>query len=211
MQEELRKKNAIKNSDQTTAQGSLAKKSHAQESAPSKRISVAERRQVIIRAALAEFAKNGFSGSSTLQIAANSGISQAYLFRLFPTKLSLFQGCIHYSFDLVKNEFAKAIINQGGQEALEAIGATYLKYLLDKDLLGSQLQAYALGSEPEIGPLVRSRYCDLWDFIKASTGASNVQMVDIFSKGMLLTVLAGMQMFEEEPEWITANEIISLP
>src|SRR5436190_917530 len=49
-----------------------------------------ERRETILEAAERIFAARGLHGTPTLEIAKAAGISQAYLFRLFPTKAELF-------------------------------------------------------------------------------------------------------------------------
>ena len=48
------------------------------------------RRASILRAAIVEFARSGYAGTSTEAIAARAGISQPYIFRLFGTKKDLF-------------------------------------------------------------------------------------------------------------------------
>jgi len=50
----------------------------------------AERREMVLEAAMAEFAVHGLAGTSTEDVARRAGISQPYLFRLFPTKKALF-------------------------------------------------------------------------------------------------------------------------
>ncbi|MFD5148334.1 helix-turn-helix domain-containing protein, partial [Streptomyces sp. NPDC058401] len=55
------------------------------------RLSADERRETVLRAAIAEFATGGYHGTSTETIARRVGVSQPYLFRLFPTKRALFQ------------------------------------------------------------------------------------------------------------------------
>jgi AcrR family transcriptional regulator len=54
------------------------------------RITAGERRERVLEAALTAFAAGGLDGTSTQDIARRAGISQAYLFRLFPTKKALF-------------------------------------------------------------------------------------------------------------------------
>ena len=49
-----------------------------------------ERREMVLEAAVAEFAARGLAGTSTEDVARRAGISQPYLFRLFPTKKALF-------------------------------------------------------------------------------------------------------------------------
>src|SRR6201984_1320402 len=54
------------------------------------RMPAAERREMVLEAAVAEFAARGLAGTSTEDVARPAGISQPYLFRLFPTKKALF-------------------------------------------------------------------------------------------------------------------------
>ena len=54
------------------------------------RQTAAERREAVLVAAQAAFARRGLHGTSTEEIAAAAGISQPYLFRLFGTKKRLF-------------------------------------------------------------------------------------------------------------------------
>lgn len=54
------------------------------------RMSAEERRESVIRAATAEFARGGYHGTSTEVIAKRVGVSQPYLFRLFPGKKAIF-------------------------------------------------------------------------------------------------------------------------
>ena len=49
----------------------------------------------VLQAAMREFARRGYYGTPTTDIAKGAGISQAYLFRLFPTKEELFVACLH--------------------------------------------------------------------------------------------------------------------
>ena len=58
-------------------------------------MSAEERRELVLEAAIAEFAARGLAGTSTEDVARSAGISQPYLFRLFPTKKALFLSLIH--------------------------------------------------------------------------------------------------------------------
>jgi TetR/AcrR family transcriptional regulator, transcriptional repressor of aconitase len=49
-----------------------------------------ERRKAIVAAALPLFAKRGFVGTTTREIAAAAGVSEALVFRHFPTKAALY-------------------------------------------------------------------------------------------------------------------------
>src|SRR5438270_5298896 len=57
---------------------------------PSVRLSSGERRAAIIRAVRRVFAEKGFVGATTRALADAAGVSEALLFKHFPTKEALF-------------------------------------------------------------------------------------------------------------------------
>ncbi len=59
-----------------------------------RRRSAADRRQQILREAMRCFASNGFRGTTTREIAAAVGITEAALYRYFPSKQSLYDAII---------------------------------------------------------------------------------------------------------------------
>ena len=54
------------------------------------RMPAEQRRELVLGEAMAVFAAHGYAGTSTEEVARRAGISQPYLFRLFPTKKALF-------------------------------------------------------------------------------------------------------------------------
>src|ERR1700716_4551625 len=67
-----------------------------------------ERRSEVLQAAVAEFAIHGLHGTSTEMIAKRTGISQPYIFRLFPSKKDLFLAAVDQCFDRVEAAFRNA-------------------------------------------------------------------------------------------------------
>ncbi|MEU1275357.1 TetR/AcrR family transcriptional regulator [Streptomyces sp. NPDC005799] len=63
------------------------------------RISAQEGREAVIRAAIAEFARTGYHGTSTAAIANRVGVTQPYVFRLFPDKRAIFVAALVRSMD----------------------------------------------------------------------------------------------------------------
>src|SRR3954469_17487960 len=88
-----------------------------------------ERRESVLRAALPEFAAGGLTGTSTEAIARRAGISQPYLFRLYPTKKALFLAAVSRGFQRVGQTFEAAADGQTGDDALLAMGAAYVDLL----------------------------------------------------------------------------------
>jgi AcrR family transcriptional regulator len=70
---------------------------HAPQSIPARRVkrpSAGERREAILREGLRCFAAHGFSGTTTREVAAGVGITEAALYRYFPSKESLYSAII---------------------------------------------------------------------------------------------------------------------
>src|ERR1700712_5066391 len=102
-----------------------------------------ERREDVLEAALIEFAAGGLDGTSTDGIARRAGISQPYLFRLYPTKKALFVAAVERTFERCTKTMRTAAEGLSGEEAKEALAAAYLDLLRDKTFLQVQLHAYA--------------------------------------------------------------------
>ena len=61
-----------------------------------KRMTLQQRREQIVRDAMALFARHGFAGTTTQEIARHAGISEALLFRVFKDKKSLYSAIIDH-------------------------------------------------------------------------------------------------------------------
>src|SRR3954471_12845751 len=96
------------------------------------RVPAAERREQVVAIALRHFAEGGFNGTSTEAIAAEVGVSQPYLFRLFRTKRELFLACCAVSNDRVRAAFRKAAAAAPEGEKLTAMGGAYMDLLADR-------------------------------------------------------------------------------
>src|SRR5690242_4181724 len=99
------------------------------------RMPAAERREMVLEAAMAEFAVHGLAGTSTEDVARGAGISQPYLFRLFPTKKALFLALVDRCFQRVQDTFTAAAGDLTGDDALAAMADSYTRLLDDRTLL----------------------------------------------------------------------------
>jgi len=68
-----------------------------------------ERRKAIVEAAVPLFARNGFSGTTTRELAAAAGVSEALLFRHFPSKQSVFLELLKQWLEGLDREMGKAM------------------------------------------------------------------------------------------------------
>jgi AcrR family transcriptional regulator len=170
--------------------------------AVTERKSAEERREQILEAALVEFAAHGLVGGSTEAIARAAGISQPYVFRLFGTKKELFiatiERCMHGTLEM----FRTATAGLKGEEALHAIGEAYAERLAtDPTYLHSQMQAYAASHDPQIREVVRAGYGELVEFVERVSGQPSERVSRFFAKGMLLNVMASMDLLGADEGW----------
>jgi AcrR family transcriptional regulator len=170
--------------------------------AVSQRKSAVERREEILEAALHEFAAHGLDGGSTEAIAKAAGISQPYVFRLFGTKKQLFMASVERCLRGTLEMFHTASAGLTGDEALEAIGEAYMERLVtDPVYLHAQMQSYAACDDPEIREVVRRGFGDLVEYAERVSGRSNEQVAHFFAKGMLLNVMASMDLLQADAGW----------
>ncbi len=165
------------------------------------RMSASQRRESVLEAAVIEFAARGLEGTSTEDVARRAGISQPYLFRLFPTKKALFLALIDRCFRRVEETFTAAAEGRAGEEALTAMGDAYGQLLADRTLLLLQLQSYAACEDPEIRAVTRAGFKELWLLTERVTGMRTDQIVPFFAMGMLLNVAAAMDLPSVDEHW----------
>src|SRR6201996_4436938 len=96
------------------------------------RMPATERREMVLEGAVVEFAVHGLAGTSTEVVARRPGISQPYLFRLFPTKKTLFLALVERCFRRIEDAFTTAAGDLAGDEALTAMADEYTRLLDDR-------------------------------------------------------------------------------
>ena len=166
------------------------------------RKSATERRDEILEAALVEFAAHGLDGGSTEAIAKAVGISQPYVFRLFGTKKELFMATIERCMRGTLEMFHTASAGLKGEDALHAIGEAYTERLTtDPTYLHSQMQAYAACDDPEIRDVVRRGFGELVEYVERVSGVPAEGVAHFFAKGMLLNVIASMDLLQASEGW----------
>jgi AcrR family transcriptional regulator len=161
----------------------------------------AERRELVLEAAVAEFAAHGLAGTSTEEVARRAGISQPYLFRLFPTKKALFLALVERCFRRVEDAFTAAAGDLTGDEALAAMADEYERLLDDRTLLLLQMQIYAACGDAEIRDATRAGFKHLWEMVERITGLPFQTVVDFFAVGMLMNVAAAMDLPAVDERW----------
>jgi AcrR family transcriptional regulator len=158
-------------------------------------MSADQRRALVIRAAQVEFGRLGYEGASTAAIAQRVGVSQPYLFRLFPSKKAIFLAAIDACCDNLEALFERAAGDLTGEEALRAMGRAYNELLDQREQLQMQLQMWAVAChDDEIRGRARTRMNRLWAHLERLTGADRGRIMQFFASGMLLNVFAALEL-----------------
>jgi AcrR family transcriptional regulator len=168
----------------------------------STRQTAAERRVAVLAAAITEFAKSGYAGTSTEAIAARAGISQPYLFRLFGTKKELFIATHAQVGDRIIKDLTEASHGLGRDDAMHAMGMAYVQLMQDRDLLQVQMHAYAAAtSDPDIAAACRRVFEVLWFKVHEEFGFTPEMIQDFFANGMLMSVMSAIDLVSVNETW----------
>ena len=161
------------------------------------------RRETVLRSAAQVFALRGLYGTPTLEIATAAGISHAYLFRLFPTKLALFIAVVEDSNDRIHHTLAEAAATarRSGADVLAAMSDAYLGLLADRNLLLIQLHAHAASENAVVRTHMRRACARLVDLIERESAASPEQLRHVRAEGVLLNVLSAMHAETHDGHW----------
>ena len=148
-----------------------------------------ERHEQVVEAAIREFAESGYTAASTAAIAERAGISQPYIYALFPSKRDLFLAAFDRVQGRIRATFREASRGAGSpEEALLRMGMTYHELIADRFELLMQLQAYAASADPEIRRHVSRSFQALVDDVASLSGASQRELAKFFASGMLANV-----------------------
>ncbi|MET8166582.1 helix-turn-helix domain-containing protein [Streptomyces sp. NPDC005329] len=172
------------------------------------RMSADERRESVIRAAESEFARGGYHGTSTETIAKRVGVSQPYLFRLFPGKKAIFLAAAEHCMDDTIRSFEEAAEGLEGEEALHAMANAYVKVIAEQpERLMMQMQMYVAVAAAEaegdraFGEAVRAGWMRLWDTVHLPLGADVNETTTFMAYGMLINCLVAMGFPPEHRVW----------
>lgn len=154
------------------------------------RLTAAERGEQLVAAAVTAFARSGYAGTTTDQVARLAGVTQPYVIRIFGTKQALFIATLEHVCDRIEQAFRDA--SAAGSD-FATLGDAYDRLLADPDLLSVLLHGFSAAGDAEIGDVVRERYGRIYATIKEITGAEPPALREFLAHGMLLTVLGAIR------------------
>jgi AcrR family transcriptional regulator len=172
---------------------------------PGRQLSTAaDRRVEVLHAAVHAFAARGYYGTTTTEVATAAGISQAYLYRLFPDKQALFVAVLDHVGLRMRAALAEsaATVPSGEPVAvLAAMHAAYGRLIADRDLLMVFLQGNCAASEPAIRESLRTCYATQVEYIRAASGASDEEIQRIFAVNLLANVMVAIDATTIDAPW----------
>src|SRR5437867_1804318 len=126
-----------------------------------------ERRQDILTAAMQLFAKKGFRGTTTRDLAAQAGVNEAIIFRHFSTKEELYSAILEHKAgedrDAHSEELDRLAAGRDDEMFFQAVGrtflerhahdATFMRLLLFSALEGHQLSKMFVASMAGRNPI----------------------------------------------------------
>ncbi|MBT2502402.1 TetR/AcrR family transcriptional regulator [Curtobacterium sp. ISL-83] len=168
-------------------------------------LSTAEvRRPVVAEAALREFAPGGYHGATVADVARESRISPAYVFKLFPSKESLFVAALETCFAKVLVALADGADRAEGatpQAVLDEMGIAYAELIRDRTLLMLQVHAQSVAEVPEIGTALRAGLASVTEFAQRRSGADDVAVQRFMAYGQLCHLIVTAQIDDLPTEW----------
>lgn len=164
-----------------------------------------ERRETVLSTAIGAFAAKGYYGTTTTEVAKSAGISQAYVYRLFPNKEALFVTVVEHTFDRVRTALSHGAASAHGsdpEKVLYSMADAYAELITDQNLLLVQMHAQAASvSEPAVKEAVRTGYARLVEYVRSVSGATGPQVQEFFSRGMLCHLVVAMGAEQVDAPW----------
>jgi AcrR family transcriptional regulator len=152
-----------------------------------------ERREAVIEAAIDEFGEHGYDAGSTGAIAKRVGISQPYIYALFPDKETLFLACYRRGCERIRRAFVEAARGtEQGPERISGMGSAYIELLQSRRDLMLQLQAFAAASDPTLRAAIREGFLDVMSEIRRLLGGDLDAAAQFMARGMLLNILTAL-------------------
>ncbi|HLU63127.1 MAG TPA: TetR/AcrR family transcriptional regulator [Protaetiibacter sp.] len=148
-----------------------------------------ERREQVLGAALRVFARTGYYGSSTADIAREAGISQGYVLHLFDTKEQLFLAALERA-----GEVILAQMRGIGLDSFELGRFTerYGRTMLEETVLLVLLQSFATANVPAVGAYVRGLLAEMYRVLVDRTGATPEEARDYMARALFLNAVLAM-------------------
>jgi AcrR family transcriptional regulator len=168
-------------------------------------LSTAEVRKPAVTAiAVRVFARGGYHGTTIADVARESGISPAYVFKLFPSKERLFVAALEDCFEQVVGALGVGADEAPAQDAdsiLFAMGAAYAALIADRSLLMLQVHAQSVADIPEVGDALRAGLARVTNFTKSRSAGTDDDVQRFLAYGQLCHLIVTAKVDEIDEPW----------
>jgi AcrR family transcriptional regulator len=131
-----------------------------------KRVAADERKKQIALVAASLFAKKGFNGVTTREIAKKAKVNEAIIFRFFPNKEKLYTEIINQKVKIAPEMFNFDAVKSGNDEDLfKSVAANMLKQIKEDNTFLRIMLYSALEGHDLSDAFLRSRNRVLFDFL----------------------------------------------
>lgn len=164
----------------------------------------ARRRETVIASAITMFARTGYLGTPISDIAEHARISPAYVFKLFPGKVSLFVAALDQCFELIEAALARGADRAGEgspEEILYAMGGAYAALIANRDLLMLQVHALSASDVPEIRLAMRRGVARTTTFASERSGATGDEVQRFMAFGQLCHLITTLGLDAADEPW----------
>ncbi|MFY7066854.1 TetR/AcrR family transcriptional regulator [Nocardiopsis changdeensis] len=162
------------------------------------------RRAAILRHAVPVFARSGYHATPVTEIADAAGISQAYVFRLFGSKLGLFTATLDRCFGLIEQalrEGAEKAPGAPASQVLAAMGDSYAELIADRDLLMLQVHAQSAADVPEVRECMRRGYASAVTLVHELSGGTREQVRYFMAMGLMCHLITALDLDGVDEPW----------
>lgn len=144
------------------------KRIHQEKKTVKKRLAAAERKDQIVKVAMNLFARNGFTGTTTREIASKAGISEAVIFRHFKRKDDLYRAIIDLKCGDKKGE--TTLITRLEGKTGKDVFATVASYIItehQKDDTFLRLLTYSALERHDLSKIfIKTKAMELLEFLQ---------------------------------------------
>jgi AcrR family transcriptional regulator len=161
-------------------------------------------RALVVASATRVFARAGYHATPVTAVAADAGISPAYVFRLFDGKLGLFLAAVDHCYARVVEALtacAQEAADRSPAGLLEAMGLAYAHLITDRDLLMLQVHAQSASDVPEVRDALRRGLASVVGTVDQLTGAGPDEVQRFMAWGQLCHLVVMADLDEVPGSW----------
>lgn len=161
-----------------------------------------DRRDEVDAVAVEVFSERGFHATTTTEVAQAAGISQSYLYKLYPDKTALFIAALdHCSARLAALVSQRLGASPDGERAL---GGAVEEIADDWSLMRFLIHAACASTEPAIREAVQRCYAKQYDVIRGHSSLDDEAIRRYFADSLLANVMRAVGAGELVAPWARA-------